>query len=195
MSRTYKGSRNIAPLDTMLPTPPSTSMKVKSPVDSEGFQLPGPLLENKSSPELPSRRSTTQPKRRNHSDIERRRRVKINGKYDELRQLVPSCAGFRFAKRGGDSGLHKLDILSEAVEYIKQLQSQVDDAHTKKMHYAVPSSVASETAVLRAPDVTRPILNTQLPSPQLIALASEAEKLAPLPVSGSQRSSIANLLN
>lgn len=171
-------------------------MKIKSPVDAEGFQLPAPLLEDKSSPESPPSRSTGQPKRRNHSDIERRRRIKINGKYDELRQLVPSCAGFRFAKRGGDSGLHKLDILTEAVEYIKQLQCQIDSANAKPVQNVVPTSIASESFVMGARDVARPQLNTQLPSPQLIALASEAEKLAPLPVPrAQQRSSIANLLN
>lgn len=60
-------------------------------------------------------------RRQTHSEIERRRRNKLNEKFDELRELIPSCADFRFAKRGGDTGLHKLDILTEAVDYIRFL--------------------------------------------------------------------------
>jgi hypothetical protein len=60
-------------------------------------------------------------RRTSHSDIERRRRLKINEQFEELRQLVPACSQLSTAKRGGDLGLHKLDILQESVAFIKHL--------------------------------------------------------------------------
>lgn len=216
MGRAQTRSKNPIVNDSMLPTPPSNTLEVRSPAESEAFQLPEPLLDSKDI--SPSIRHGVHPKRRNHSDIERRRRIKINGKYDELRLLVPSCAGFRFAKRGGDSGLHKLDILTEAVDYIKHLQSQL--VHATGNNQPPPQSQL-HLQERRVTQVTQPVQlvqtvpqsdhyrtnssethanppnnsQTLIPSPQLIALASEAEKLAPLPVPPAQRSSIANLLN
>lgn len=60
-----------------------------------------------------------------HSDIERRRRLKINEQFDQLRSLVPACTQFKDAS-GGDSGLHKLEILEHTVKYIEHLHTCLD---------------------------------------------------------------------
>jgi hypothetical protein len=57
-----------------------------------------------------------------HSDIERKRRLKINHQFDQLKALVPACTQFKAAS-GGDSGLHKLEILQHTVRYIEHLHT------------------------------------------------------------------------
>lgn len=61
-----------------------------------------------------------------HSEIERRRRSKINMQFDALKELVPAChnnnnTGGNGSGSGGN-GLHKLVILQATVEYIRYLK-------------------------------------------------------------------------
>ena len=64
-----------------------------------------------------------------HSDIERRRRTKINHQFDELKELIPACKQFK-SSSGGDAGLHKLVILQHAVEYIRHLKSCIESVES-----------------------------------------------------------------
>ncbi|KAJ1568439.1 hypothetical protein HK096_006483, partial [Nowakowskiella sp. JEL0078] len=61
-----------------------------------------------------------------HRAIERRRRERINNKIDQLKLLIPSCAGKK--------NVHKLATLQLAIEYIKETQTvitQLKDALSK----------------------------------------------------------------
>jgi hypothetical protein len=56
-----------------------------------------------------------------HSQIERRRRDKINTCLEELRTLVP--------KSTLQPNLHQLNVLENAVEYIKYLETRLGNYH------------------------------------------------------------------
>lgn len=86
-----------------------------------------------------------------HSDIERRRRNKINQQFDALKSLIPACAQFK-SSSGGDVGLHKLVILQHAVEYIEHLKSCLE-------------SVGREPPLSPPPD--KDIVRTDQPSPSV----------------------------
>lgn len=76
-----------------------------------------------------------------HSDIERRRRIKINEQFDALKELVPACNQFTSAS-GGDVGLHKLVILQETVQFIRYLKTRLDQSDQTKV-FADLSKVSS----------------------------------------------------
>lgn len=111
----------------MLPSPPvSSELKGSTPAaPTDDLTLPAPMLGE-------PKPGVRKPTRRNHSEIERRRRERLNVKYNELRELVPTCQAFRFARRGGDAGLHKLDILTEAVNYINELQQELERVRSQR---------------------------------------------------------------
>ncbi|KAJ3155778.1 hypothetical protein HDU86_004248 [Geranomyces michiganensis] len=71
-----------------------------------------------------------------HSAIERRRRERINDKIAQLKSLVPACAN--------QDSLHKLRILEEAIDYIRDLKRDVADArghhHHRAEHHEYDSS-------------------------------------------------------
>jgi hypothetical protein len=73
-----------------------------------------------------------------HSEIERRRRSKINMQFDALKELVPAChnnnnTGGNGSGNGGN-GLHKLVILQATVEYIRYLKDclEIKTNHQQK---------------------------------------------------------------
>lgn len=84
-----------------------------------------------------------------HSDIERRRRIKINEQFDALKELVPACNQFTSAS-GGDVGLHKLVILQETVQFIRYLKTRLDLSDHPKDH---PDMSKQAPSILSAPPV------------------------------------------
>ncbi|KAJ3052259.1 hypothetical protein HK097_006623 [Rhizophlyctis rosea] len=102
----------------------------------ESYILPSPIVikqEHPSSPPaLPTSPLTARPttsststkrekellRKVSHSAIERRRRERINDKIMQLRNLVPTCAK--------QENMHKLNILQNAIDYIRHLQLQLD---------------------------------------------------------------------
>lgn len=131
----------------MLPTPPSSEfLKKDDPSEVSSIKLPEPLIGTGT-----QRVAGVGKRRQTHSEIERRRRNKLNEKFDELRELIPSCADYRFAKRGGDSGLHKLDILTEAVDYIRSLHKDQLESSASSKEALVNNTVPNQSRA----DVTR----------------------------------------
>lgn len=135
----------LAPIDekhaVVSSSPAATTESASDKPQLDSLRLPGPALAPAPGPTASGtgakrgRRSTAGDKdaaeqrrkarRTSHSDIERRRRLKINEQFELLRSLVPSCSHMNTAKRGGEVGLHKLDILTESVQYIFELKGRL----------------------------------------------------------------------
>lgn len=82
-----------------------------------------------------------------HSDIERRRRIKINEQFEELKYLIPACSQ---ATANGENGLHKLVILQEAVAFIKYLKNCLDSVQSPAV---LTRAIGSDTSdVIPGPD-------------------------------------------
>lgn len=65
-----------------------------------------------------------------HSEIERRRRSKMNQEFESLKQLVPACQQ-SISSSGATNGLHKLVILQETVEYVRYLKNCLEAVETQ----------------------------------------------------------------
>lgn len=72
-----------------------------------------------------------------HSEIERRRRSKINLQFDALKELVPACHSNNNNNSNGNNGLHKLVILQATVEYIRYLKDclEIKTNHQQKQQF------------------------------------------------------------
>lgn len=75
-----------------------------------------------------------------HSDIERRRRIKINEQFEILKSLVPACS---IASANGENGLHKLVILQETVAFIKYLKTCLDTIQSPRSGINAPMEPSS----------------------------------------------------
>lgn len=64
-----------------------------------------------------------------HSEIERRRRSKMNQEFESLKILVPACQ--QTISSNGNTGLHKLVILQETVEYVRYLKKCLETLETQ----------------------------------------------------------------
>lgn len=96
------------------------------------------LSSNIDSEEIIKRRNET---KQLHSIIEKRRRMKINREFEELKYLIPACrstnniTGSGKAKAGVNNnsnkidGMHKLTILQSSVEYIMYLHHIIQEQH------------------------------------------------------------------
>ncbi|CAN6653996.1 hypothetical protein TRVA0_027S00232 [Trichomonascus vanleenenianus] len=118
-----------------------------------------------------------------HSDIERRRRNKINEQFDALKDLIPTCTEFK-SSSGGDVGLHKLVILQHTVEYIKHLKSCL-----KELKYDPPPPSYS------FPPPPRQCFNSPPISPEDFRRPSSSSTASSDSEESSSRLRIANLLS
>lgn len=97
-----------------------------------------------------------------HSEIERRRRSKMNQEFEALKQLVPAChqhitSSDQKAKNNGSNGssnnapgLHKLVILQATVEYVKYLKACLESV--EKSHFNGDHQLHHEVVVDGAQD-------------------------------------------
>lgn len=90
----------------------------------------------------PSRKTT-------HSQIEKRRREKINDTMQRLKHLVPAC-------HVSDSTLRKLDVLTATADYIEELQNALGrhPGSPESIRKAAPGSI-SPSSVGHEPDLRR----------------------------------------
>ncbi|ANB15162.1 Max-like protein X [Sugiyamaella lignohabitans] len=155
-----------SPNDSVLPPPPSRACTIIQTVPSDmtskkGAQAGGRRKRSKKD-EMPiDDEQRKKARRTSHSDIERRRRLKINEQFEALRQLVPACSQLTTAKRGGDIGLHKLDILQESVAFIKHL---IECVNTMEKKFQQTSSQAPSPLVLPSisPSTNHTLSNTPI---------------------------------
>jgi hypothetical protein len=79
-------------------------------------------------------------RRESHNAVERRRRDNINEKIKELSELIPEkflMAGMdqQALQKGGDDRPNKGTILSRSVDYIRQLQSIIDEQNRAEVEF------------------------------------------------------------
>lgn len=105
-----------------------------------------------------------------HSEIEKKRRCKINKEFETLKQLVPACRSQMTKENNNGNNLHKLVILKETVEYIRYLESIVNVKNSSMVPQIgrLPPSPASSISLqggldkpsnmfLVSPNFTQPI--------------------------------------
>ncbi|CAJ0927219.1 14040_t:CDS:2 [Entrophospora sp. SA101] len=74
-----------------------------------------------------------------HSQIERRRRERINDKIMQLRELIPGCSE--------QENMHKLSVLQNAIEYIEYLQAIVFEYRQRENSSRVEDASLKEQQV------------------------------------------------
>jgi transcription factor MYC2 len=99
-------------------------MAVLSSLESEHSQSEGPdtLVERRKTNKR-GRKSHVQQPFLNHVEAERQRREKLNHRFYMLRSVVPNV-----------SRMDKASLLTDAVEYIKELRARVDALETEAKH-------------------------------------------------------------
>ncbi|ORY74611.1 hypothetical protein BCR37DRAFT_395765 [Protomyces lactucae-debilis] len=135
----------------------SLEARVESQSQYAGTSTPAPAHTSRKRSAKPSRKTT-------HSQIEKRRREKINDTMTRLKQLVPACHAH------GAESLRKLDVLTETAAYIDALHAQIAQlqGHTQQRAsrgVSRESSFASETpSVVAFQAFTQPAPSLSPPS-------------------------------
>ncbi|ODV88749.1 hypothetical protein CANCADRAFT_128048 [Tortispora caseinolytica NRRL Y-17796] len=104
-----------------------------------------------------------------HSDIERRRRNKINNEFLALRRLVPACA--KACKEHGDGSLHKLTVLQATVDYVRYLEHQMQQ-HAKHNKMPPPPALPLQPSL---PPSSRPEAKEYSPEAERAFLANATD--------------------
>ncbi|KAI0014543.1 hypothetical protein F4780DRAFT_767796 [Xylariomycetidae sp. FL0641] len=163
------------PLPT-LPPPPTRTRKIiqmkpaeevrtdMSPISSKDASNGATPSDGNPTP-YKKRRAATSPsaklaaRRVAHSDIERRRRSKINEEFEKLKSLVPACAG---------EDMHKLAILQAATEYVQYLQDCVGRLESSREYRLTPLTPASRRPSTFVLDDTSYVDEEDSPGPATI---------------------------
>ncbi|EGF77350.1 hypothetical protein BATDEDRAFT_91690 [Batrachochytrium dendrobatidis JAM81] len=95
-----------------------------------------------------TRESRDRRRKATHSAIERRRRERTNDKIAQLKDMLPSCAG--------RSGLHKLTILEEGIQYTRMLEGQIRELQL--MAARVPLLQSRSAMEAASPAVTSKVM-------------------------------------
>jgi Helix-loop-helix DNA-binding domain len=131
------------------PPPPSRQCRIiQTPSEPKGRAAKG----RKRSAQSPLETENRQKARKTaHSDIERRRRIKINEQFEELKDLVPACNN---ASAKGENGLHKLVILQETVAFIKYLKQCMQTVQSPGVMAKVGSNSSSPSLTIAGRDAS-----------------------------------------